>query len=114
MSRTPEAIVKSKVRDILKKHSLYFFTPVGGGFGKSGVPDIIACCNGRFIGIECKAGGNKPSSLQSLHLAMIVANNGVALVINETNTEDVEECITFILTQPSASGYGNFVMPKAT
>ena len=46
----------------------YHCMPATGGYGASGVPDIIACYQGRFIGIECKANGGKPTALQKKHL----------------------------------------------
>jgi len=88
---TPEAKVKKKVVAILKKHEAYYFYPVTGGYGRSGVPDVIACHDGRFIGIECKAGSNKPTPLQQKNLDDIQAADGVALVINEDNINAVEE-----------------------
>ncbi len=87
---TPEAKVKKKVVAVLKQHDAYFFYPVTGGYGRSGVPDIIACYNGCFIGIECKAGTNKPTPLQEKNLKDIQAAGGVALVINEDNIDLVK------------------------
>ena len=69
MAKTPEAKVKAKVTGILKRYKVYYFFPVTGGFGASGVPDIVGCANGKFFGIECKAGANKPTALQQHHLA---------------------------------------------
>ncbi len=37
MAMTPEAKVKKKVADALKKLEAYYFYPVTGGYGKSGV-----------------------------------------------------------------------------
>ena len=88
---TPEAKVKKKVVAILKKYEAYYFYPVTGGYGRSGVPDVIACHNGRFIGIECKAGSNKPTPLQEKNLSDIQTAGGVALVVNEENINTVEE-----------------------
>jgi hypothetical protein len=48
-----------------------------------GVPDIVACYKGAFIGIECKAGDNKPSVLQEKNLQHIQDNQGIAMVVNE-------------------------------
>jgi len=86
---TPEAKVKKKAVQILKQHGAYYFYPVTGGYGRSGVPDIIACYKGRFIGIECKAGTNKPTALQQKNLTDIETADGVALVVNEENIEEV-------------------------
>lgn len=84
---TPEGKVKKKVQQILKDRGAYYFSPVTGGFGRSGVPDIVACYHGRFIGIECKAGSNKPTALQLKNLEDIKQAGGVDLVINEDNID---------------------------
>ena len=57
------------------------------GYGRSGVPDIIACYKGKFIGIECKSGDNKPTLLQLRNIEHIKRNQGLAIVINEDNIE---------------------------
>jgi hypothetical protein len=59
------------------------------GFGRSGVPDIIACYKGKFIGIECKSGDNKPTLLQLRNIDDIKRNQGLAIVINEANIESL-------------------------
>ena len=56
MAMTPEAKVKKKVVEQLKALNAYYFFPATGGYGKSGVPDIVGCYKGKFFGIECKAG----------------------------------------------------------
>ena len=89
MATTPEAKVKAKVVAILKAHEAYFFYPVTGGYGASGVPDIVGCYQGRFFAIECKAGKNIPTALQERNLAQIKKCGGYALVINEDNIEQV-------------------------
>jgi len=94
MAKTPEKKVKDKVVELLKQHGAYYFYPVTSGFGTSGVPDIVACHRGTFIGIECKAGGNKPTALQEKNLRLIAESGGVALVINETNVGTVAELLT--------------------
>lgn len=85
MSKTPEGAVKEKVTKILKELNAYSCKPVTGGYGSSGVPDILACYQGRFIGIECKAKGNQPTALQIHNLAQIKRAGGIALVVDEFN-----------------------------
>ena len=89
MADTPEAKVKKKVVAILKELRAYYFYPVTGGYGASGVPDIVGCYNGKFFGIECKAGSNKPTALQQKNVDNIKAMGGIALVVNENNIDDV-------------------------
>lgn len=87
---TPEAKVKKKVKDILTKVNCYYFCPATGGYGKSGVPDFVVCFQGHFIGIECKAGNNKPTALQQNEMRKIELNEGSVCVINEDNVADLE------------------------
>jgi hypothetical protein len=88
---TPEAKVKAKVVKVLQSiPNLYYFFPVTGGFGRSGVPDIIVCFRGKFIGIECKAGKGKTTPLQDRELSAINAAGGVTLLVNEDNVDAVK------------------------
>ena len=87
MAATPEKKVKDAVTKILKQRHAYYFFPVTGGFGRSGIPDIIVCYEGNFLGIECKAGKNKPTALQEQEMKKIIAAGGVTLWVNETNAE---------------------------
>jgi|TARA_R110000824_G_scaffold48871_2_gene137605 Holliday junction resolvase len=86
---TPEAKVKKVVVAQLKKLCAYYFYPVTGGYGQSGVPDIVGCYEGLFFGIECKAGKNKPTPLQEKNLEQIRAAGGLNMVVNETNMNNV-------------------------
>jgi len=85
MADTPEKKVKKKVATELASLGAYYFFPATGGFGSSGVPDIVGCLNGRFFGIECKAGQGKPTRLQLSHLNEIKMRGGVSIVVNEDN-----------------------------
>lgn len=102
MALTPEKKVKNRVIAILQARAAYYFYPVTGGFGASGVPDIIVCYLGWFIGIECKAGKNTLSALQRQNIARIEKAGGITLVINEDNIHEVSE----ILDKIEASEYG--------
>jgi len=86
---TPEGKVKKKVKKILDDLGAYHFSPMTAGFGRSGVPDIIVCYKGKFIGIECKAGKNEPTLLQKHNMKQIMAQKGLAIVINEDNIEEL-------------------------
>jgi Holliday junction resolvase len=91
---TPEAKVKKVVVQQLKDMGAYYFYPVTGGYGRSGVPDIVGCYEGLFFGIECKAGKNKPTPLQEKNLKEISEAGGLALVVNEENMRMTRELLT--------------------
>ena len=90
---TPESKVKAAVVKILKVNNVYYFFPATHGYGRSGVPDIVSCIRGRFVAIECKAGGNKPTALQEREIDSIRRSHGVAMVIHENNIDLVETII---------------------
>ena len=102
MAATPEKRVKDKVVKLLKEAGVYYFYASTHGFGRSGVPDLVCCMGGRFIGIECKAGKNKPTPLQEKEMAAIRDAGGTTLVVNEDNINDVKELIN-----GTKSGCGN-------
>ena len=101
MALTPETKVKRKVTVILNKYDAYFFFPASNGFGRAGIPDIIVCYCGQFIAIECKAGKNITTALQRRELGAIEDAGGYALVINETNIDQVEAVLQQIGNQPA-------------
>lgn len=88
---TPEAKVKVKIHAALKAQGAYAVNYIGGLHANNGTPDILACLGGRFIGIEAKAGTNKPTDLQIHNLRRIEEAGGLALVINETNLEELND-----------------------
>ena len=90
---TPEKKVKMKVVAILKEVGAYYFYPVTGGYGASGVPDIVGCYNGKFFAVECKAGKGKTTALQDKNINEIRKQGGKAIVVNEDNIEDVRRLI---------------------
>ena len=94
MAATPEAKVKKKVVDQLKALGAYYFYPVTGGYGASGVPDIVGCYKGKFFAIECKAGKNKPTALQQKNIDAIAAQGGAVWVVNEENMDGVTAWLT--------------------
>lgn len=91
MAKTPEKRVKDACVEILKDFRAYYFFPVMGGYGRSGIPDIIACYKGYFIAIECKAGFNKTTPLQDKELAAIATAGGITLVIREDTIELLQQ-----------------------
>ena len=87
---TPETKVKKAVTKILDTHGAYHFFPATHGYGRSGVPDIVACYRGKFIGIECKAGKGVPTALQLKELRLIDEAGGHSFVVREDTLSLVE------------------------
>ena len=81
---TPEKKVKQKVVKLLKSRGCYWFYPVASGFGSAGVPDIVCCYKGKFIGVECKApaAANRVTALQQTNLTDIRNCGGYGIVVS--------------------------------
>jgi len=90
---TPEGKIKTKIKKVLDKLGAYYTMPATGGYGSSGVPDFVGCIEGRFFGIEAKAGNNQPTALQLSHLKRIAEAGGMALVVNDGNVDNLEGLI---------------------
>lgn len=65
----------------------------GGGFTKSGIPDILACVNGHFFGIEDKASRGKPTLLQLRNLEKIREAGGFGILLYP---HDFSEFVDFL------------------
>jgi hypothetical protein len=66
---------------------------------RPGVPDVLACLRGRFVGIEVKRPGGRLSPRQIDELAAIVQAGGVALV-----ADDVDQVIAALQRLEGAHG----------
>ena len=86
---TKEKSITNNILKYLKTlDSCFAWKEHGGMYGTSGIPDIICCYKGRFIGIEVKRPGGKLSRLQEAALRKIQAAGGSAVVA--FNVEDVK------------------------
>ncbi len=63
----------------------------GGGFTKSGIPDLLVCDCGRFLGIELKADNGKPSLLQLYNLKKIREAGGIGVLLYPKEFEQFKE-----------------------
>lgn len=60
-----------------------------GIYAKAGVSDILACVNGRFVAIEVKRPGEKPTGLQKQFIDAINLIGGLAFWTD--NLQDVKD-----------------------
>ena len=65
---------------------VFFWKEHGSVYGTNGVPDIICCYKGRFLGLECKLPGGRLTELQKRAIEKINRAGGVACRV-----ESVEE-----------------------
>ena len=70
---------------------VFFWKEHGGPYGASGVPDIICCYKGRFLGLEAKLPGSRLTPLQRRALDKINSAGGIARRVE--SVEDVKAVI---------------------
>lgn len=75
-----EKTVENQIKRYLDRLGVWYMKVHGSAFQKAGVPDLIACIGGRFVGIEVKRPGGRVSPLQKLNIEEIQQSGGVAFV----------------------------------
>ena len=93
MAKTPEGEIKDQVRKVLDEMGAYYFFPAANGYGRTGIPDVIACYKGHFIGIECKAGSKQPTALQQRELNNIEKAEGTGILVNADNISNLKNIL---------------------
>lgn len=74
-----EKAVENKIKKWLKDRNYWFFKVHGSIFQPSGIPDILACINGKFVAIEVKRSkGGIVSPLQKAQIQKIKENGGIS------------------------------------
>jgi Holliday junction resolvase len=93
----PEARIKRALRDMLKSEfpQVWTYWPVSNGMGVHGIPDLIMCAGGKFIGVEVKAEGKKVTLLQAHQLNAIEQAAGTALIL--TGSTAVQTLRVFLM-----------------
>ena len=86
-----EGTLVKEIRTYMEDKGAYMENIWGGGYQAAGIPDLIGCYKGTFVGIEVKLDYNKPSKLQEVKLQMI--NNAGGEGIVAYGIDDVEKMI---------------------
>lgn len=101
-----EGQLTSQIKNYLASKGAYCEKIFGGGYQSSGIPDILCCYKGLFIGIEVKSptGKGRASDIQKLKVKRIRECGGIAFITD--SLEEVERLFNWI----DNSDYGYDVM----
>ena len=89
---------ETKVKVFLKDNGCWFIKYWGGGgFTKSGIPDLLVCCRGSFLGVELKARGGRPSVLQVRELKRIREAGGYGILLFPQDYELFQQLINYLI-----------------
>lgn len=83
-----EKTIENKIKEYLFSKGIYYFKVHGSSFQVSGIPDIVCCYKGMFVGIEVKRPGalNEQSEQQKIHERNIRKSGGIYLLVDNVQT----------------------------
>ena len=96
-----EKSFENKIKKYLKDKGCWFVKYFANRMTKSGVPDILVCCNGYFLAIEVKADDGKPSELQLWNRDEIRKSGGIAIIVYPNQWEELKMLIDDLLLRPN-------------
>ena len=94
MSMAEKDIVNKIIKYLKTLDHCFCWKEHGGMYGTAGIPDVICCYHGRFIGLEVKTEKGKLTKLQEITIREIVKAGGTAVKV--TSVEEVKREIAKI------------------
>lgn len=77
----------------LKQKGAWILKTHGGAMQRGGIPDLLCCINGMFLGLELKASNGRVSELQKHNICEIRKSGGLAFVVYPDDFDAVMELI---------------------
>lgn len=96
-----EKSFENKIKRFLTDRGCWHVKYFANRMTKSGVPDILACVNGRFVAIEVKASNGHPSELQIWNRDKIREAGGIAIIVYPEQWEDFVDLINELVVDPT-------------
>jgi hypothetical protein len=108
MPRQPEGRVVAKIRHRIEERGgrAFKIQASEGSFQEIGIPDILACFQGAFLGLEVKQAGEKPSAIQRQVLKEIEAAGGIAAVV--TSVDETDNLLDGVIDRSVAAWIAGF------
>lgn len=92
-----EKTFENKIKKYLKDKGCWHVKYFANRMTKSGIPDIIACVNGKFVAIEVKAENGHPTELQLWNVEQIKKSNGIAVIAYPSDWDKLKILIDKLL-----------------
>ena len=88
-----EKLFENKIKKYLDSKGCWHVKYFANKFTRVGVPDLLCCVNGFFVGIEVKAQNGRPSDLQIWNRDKIRESNGYSIVLYPDQFDQFKEFI---------------------
>lgn len=80
--REEKSLQNKCIRWLKRQPDCWFFKVSGSACQTPGVPDLVICWHGKFVGVELKSPTGKPEPVQLATIDMILRAGGVAFITN--------------------------------
>ena len=77
---TAHSKLRKEICEYLKTLGAWYVCTNSQGYGRKGIPDIIACIGGEFVAIEVKVAPDKPTAWQKREIEDIERAGGGTVV----------------------------------
>lgn len=81
----PEARIGHAIRKALEARGAFVFKVHGSDMMRAGLPDLIVCHNGQFVGLEVKTPTGRVSAVQVRVMQLIRRSGGTAEVVRSVD-----------------------------
>lgn len=89
---------ENQVKAFLKDRDCWVLKTWSNGIQREGVPDLLVCCNGFFVGVELKNETGKPSALQLWNIDKIREAGGIAIVLYPNQFDEFKHMVNLLQT----------------
>jgi len=104
---------ENKIKKFLEERNCWFLKYWGGAaYTKSGIPDLLVCCNGYFLGVEVKASNGKPSPLQIHNLKLIDKAGGFGILLYPQEFELFKNFVDCLIAGDEENALHNYSLLK--
>ena len=89
----PEKRFEEKIKHFLDDQGAWYVKFFANRNTRSGIPDLLCCVNGYFVGVEVKAEDGEPTALQIHHCTEIRLSGGFAFIVYPSGFEQFKRFI---------------------
>ena len=101
------------MKKFLEEKKCWFLKYWGGAaYTKAGIPDLLVCCNGRFLGVEIKAPNGRPSPLQLHNLKKIDKAGGFGVLLYPKDWELFKNTVECLIQEDYENANLNYEVLK--
>ena len=94
MAVKTETPLQERIQTLIRQKGGYVVKQHGDMISEPGIPDLLVCYRGIFLGIEVKVNNNTPSKHQGIHCRKIWNAGGIAAIVR--SVDEVYNLLLFI------------------